>query len=47
VLRRMGVLKPAPAEAEAAPKPKVKGTRTAPREQSSFGATPSIMRPER
>jgi Flavin containing amine oxidoreductase len=48
VLRRLGVLKPAPAEAEAAPKPKVKGTRPAPpREQSSFGATPSIMRPER
>ncbi|HTC02570.1 MAG TPA: NAD(P)/FAD-dependent oxidoreductase [Xanthobacteraceae bacterium] len=47
VLRRLGVLKPAPAEAEAAPKPKVKGTRAPPREQSSFGATPSIMRPER
>jgi monoamine oxidase len=47
VLRRMGVLKPAPAEAEAAPNPKAKRTRTAPREQSSFGGTPSIMRPER
>jgi monoamine oxidase len=47
VLRRMGVLKPAPAEAEVAPKPKVKGTRAAPPEQSSFGGTPSIMRPER
>jgi monoamine oxidase len=47
VLRRMGVLKPAPAEAEAAPNPKAKRTRAAPREQSSFGATPSIMRPER
>ena len=47
VLRRMGVLKTPAPEAEAAPKPKVKGTRPAPREQSSFGATPSIMRPER
>jgi monoamine oxidase len=47
VLRRMGVLKTPAPEAEAAPKPKVKGTRAAPREQSSFGATPSIMRPER
>ena len=47
VLRRMGVLKTPAPEAEAAPKPKAKGTRTAPREQSSFGATPSIMRPER
>jgi monoamine oxidase len=48
VLRRMGLLKTPAPEAEAAPKPKVKGTRTAPpREQSSFGATPSIMRPER
>ena len=48
VLRRMGVLKPAPAEAEAAPNPKAKGTHTTPpRERSSFGTTPSIMRPER
>ena len=47
VLRRMGVLKTPAPEAEAAPKPKVKGPRPAPREQSSFGATPSIMRPER
>jgi monoamine oxidase len=47
VLRRMGVLKPAPAEAEAAPNPKAKRTRAAPRQQSSFGGTPSIMRPER
>jgi monoamine oxidase len=47
VLRRMGVLKPAPAEAEAAPNPKAKRTRAAPREQSLFGGTPSIMRPER
>jgi monoamine oxidase len=48
VLRRMGVLKTPAPEAEAAPKPKVKGTRSAPpRERSSFGATPSIMRPER
>ena len=46
VLRRMGVLKTPAPEAEAAPKPKVKGTRAAPRQQSS-GATPSIMRPER
>jgi hypothetical protein len=47
VLRRMGVLKTPAPEAEAAPKPKVKGARPAPRAQSSFGATPSIMRPER
>jgi hypothetical protein len=48
VLRRMGVLKTPAPEAEAAPKPKAKGTRSAPpRERSSFGATPSIMRPER
>jgi len=47
VLRRMGVLKTPAAEAEAAPRPKVKGARTAPRERSSFGGTPSIMRPER
>jgi monoamine oxidase len=47
VLRRMGVLKTPAPEAEAAPKPKVKSTRAPPREQSSFGATPSIMRPER
>jgi monoamine oxidase len=47
VLRRMGVLKTPAPEAETAPKPKVKGTLPAPREQSSFGATPSIMRPER
>jgi monoamine oxidase len=47
VLRRMGVLKTPAPEAEAAPKPKAKGTRPPPREQSSFGGTPSIMRPER
>jgi hypothetical protein len=49
VLRRMGVLKtPAPAEVEAAPTAKAKRTRAAPpREESSFGDTPSIMRPER
>ncbi|HWX85436.1 MAG TPA: FAD-dependent oxidoreductase [Xanthobacteraceae bacterium] len=48
VLRRMGVLKTPAPEAEAAPKPKMKGARPAPpRERSSFGATPSIMRPER
>jgi hypothetical protein len=43
----MGVLKTPAPEAEVAPKPKAKGTRSAPREQSSFGGTPSIMRPER
>ena len=49
VLRRMGVLKTPAPEAEAAPKPKsrVNHARAAPRAQSSFGATPSIMRPER
>jgi monoamine oxidase len=48
VLRRMGVLKTPAPEAEAAPKPKAKRTRAEPpRERSSFGATPSIMRPER
>jgi monoamine oxidase len=47
VLRRMGVLKTPAPEAEAAPKLKVKSARPAPREQSSFGGTPSIMRPER
>jgi monoamine oxidase len=47
VLRRMGVLKTPAPEAEAAPKPKAKGARPAPRERSSFGGTPSIMRPER
>ena len=51
VLRRMGVLKTPAPEAEAAPKPKpkpkAKGTRVARREQSSFGGTPNIMRPER
>jgi monoamine oxidase len=47
VLRRMGVLKTPAPEAEVAPKPKAKGTRAPPREQSSFGGTPSIMRPER
>jgi hypothetical protein len=47
VLRRMGVLKTPAPEAEAAPKPRVKNARPAPREQSSFGGTPSIMRPER
>jgi monoamine oxidase len=49
VLRRMGVLKTPAPEAEAAPKPKVKSARdrAAPREPSSFGGTPSIMRPER
>jgi hypothetical protein len=47
VLRRMGVLKTPAPEVEAAPKPKVKGARAAPREQPTFGGTPSIMRPER
>jgi Flavin containing amine oxidoreductase len=48
VLRRLGVLKtPAPGEVEAAPTAKAKRTRAVPREQSSFGGTPSIMRPER
>ena len=43
----MGVLKTPAPEAEVAPKPKAKSTRPAPREQSSFGGTPNIMRPER
>jgi monoamine oxidase len=47
VLRKLGVLKPAPAAAAAAaaaPAPKAPRTRSAPAAPSSFGGTPTIMR---
>jgi monoamine oxidase len=47
VLRRLGPLKPAPAETKAAPKPKAERARAEPRRERSFGDTPSIMRDER
>jgi monoamine oxidase len=46
VLRRLGPLKPAPAETKAAPKRKPKRARAEPREPLEFEAAPRIMREE-